>query len=124
MPRPTLHTCAVCALPSPELVCSRRCVGLRRLRAGVDAAPVAEALRDAVHQLDRGASADPGELAQAALAANGLTAAPRDALTVTRAAWFALRAAGDVTFVQRGQPIPPGRAAADITGGWRVARRR
>ena len=124
MPGPTPHTCAVCALPSPEPVCSRRCAGLRRLRSAVDAAPIAEILSAAVRQLDARASADPGELAQAALAAHGLTAEARDALAVTRGAWFTLRAAGIVTFVQRGQPIPPGRAAADITGGWRVTRRR
>jgi hypothetical protein len=97
---------------------------LARLRAAVDAAPVAAALREAIAALPSGASADPGELAQAALAAHGLRADARDALAVTRSAWFGLRAAGAVTLVQRGQPIPPGRAADAITGGWRVARRR
>ena len=113
--------CRVCALPARTAVCSNRCDGLKTLRNRVDAsAELFDA--QALARLRRQAKGDtwcPGTLSFEVLGELGIRVRDaRDALSVCRARWLAMRGAGRVRFYQRGRLVPPGKD--EIRGPWRV----
>lgn len=113
--------CKVCYRPGPEVICSRRCHGLNKIKAALDIAEVFPKILEELSQLDKDATICPGRLAKTVLDRLGFQLKEeRDALSVLRESLFALREQGRLRFFQKNRLVPKGKGPMDIKGPFRV----
>jgi hypothetical protein len=113
--------CQVCYRPGPELICSRRCKGLLKLKSHVHAHEVRRRVLDELAKLPGDASLCPGRLSKLVLDGIGVyLKEERDALSLIRETLFAMRDEGLLRFLQKNQVISKGKGPMDIKGPFRV----
>ena len=115
------YLCEVCHRPSPELICSRRCQGLRKLKSLLNTAEVRRRILEELAKLDKDASICPGRLAKVVLHSLGIhLKEERDALSILREALFTMRDEGLLRFFQKNVLVPKGKGPMDIRGPLRL----
>lgn len=116
--------CEVCYRPGPDLICSRRCQGLVKVKASLKQAEARRCILEEVTKLDKDGSMCPGRLSKTVLDAMGIgLKEERDALSVLREMLFALRAEGHLRFFQKNVLVSKGKGPWEMRGSFRVKRR-
>ncbi len=117
----TERLCEVCYRPSEDSVCSRRCAGLKKLKAGYDQGKAKELILREIASLAKDSTICPGRLSKKVLDELGTEVEEeRDALSILRELLFQMRKDGKIRFYQKNVLLPPGKGAADIRGPFRV----
>ncbi|MBC7531765.1 MAG: DUF3253 domain-containing protein [Oligoflexus sp.] len=113
--------CEVCHRPSPDVVCSRRCGGLAKLKRKLDGSETRRLLLAEVRALEKDSTICPGRLSKRVLDQLGVEVKEeRDALSILRETLFLLRQEGEIRFFQKNQLIPKAKGVMEIKGPIRV----